>query len=215
MSTALNDASIATAAPSRTTAEHDLIRRLRAGDGQAYEELVRAYGGRMLTVARRFLPCPDDAADAVQNAFLSAFQALGSFAGGSTLGTWLHRVTINACLMLLRSRRRRHDPLVSTAAGEDLLPRFDARGHHARPVSKWYDAYTTAVESETRQQVRACIDRLPDAYRTILLLRDIEQHDTEETARLLDTTTANVKTRLHRARQMLRTELEPLFAREA
>lgn len=193
-----------TSPPGAAIAEAELLRRLRARDDRAYEQLVRDYGGRMLAVARRFLPCTEDGADAVQNAFISAFQAIDSFAGDSSLSTWLHRVTVNACLMILRARQRRE----AAIAGEHLLPQFDATGHHLRRVPDWHDAFTRASAAETRQQVRQCIDRLPASYRAVLLLRDIEELSTEATARLLATSCANVKTRLHRARQMLRTALE-------
>ena len=94
---------------------------------------------------------------------------------------------------------------------DDLLPTFDETGHHARPVRQWEDqALLRLGREETRVQVRACIDRLPAAYRTVLLLRDIEELDTEETAKQLGITPGAVKTRLHRARQALRTLLEPV-----
>jgi RNA polymerase sigma-70 factor (ECF subfamily) len=193
-----------------TDPEVQLLAALRAGDEQAYETFVRRYAGRMLVVARRFLRCEEDSADAVQDAFLSAFQALPSFAGQCQLGTWLHRIVINACLMRLRSRSRR--PTVSI---EDLLPRFAESGHHALPVAPWSEeAHSRAALAETQAQVRACIDRLPDPYRTVLLLRDMEGFDTDETAHLMGTTRAVVKTRLHRARQALRTLLAPFFRAE-
>src|SRR5215510_12491477 len=87
--------------------EPKLLERLLAGDEQAYEELVRTYGGRMLAVARRFLPVEEDARDAVQDAFLSAFRSISSFEGHAQLSTWLHRIVVNAALMKLRTRRRK------------------------------------------------------------------------------------------------------------
>jgi len=86
--------------------ERELLSRLQTGDAGAYEVLVREFGPRMLTVARRFLSHPQDSADAVQDAFVSAFQSIHSFQGQSTLATWLHRITVNSCLMLLRSQGR-------------------------------------------------------------------------------------------------------------
>jgi len=185
------------------TPEAVLVRRLRGGEPRAYEELVREHGPRMLVVARRMMPCPQDAADAVQDAFVSAFGAIGSFAGTSSLATWLHRVTVNACLMMIRTRSRK-----GAASIEELLPQFDQSGHHARPVARWDGVFAQVATEETRAQVRSCIDRLPDSYRAVLVMRDIEEMDTEETAAALGTTAGNVKTRLHRARQMLRTILE-------
>jgi RNA polymerase sigma-70 factor (ECF subfamily) len=190
--------------------EADLLERLRAGESGACEALVRQHAGRMLAVARRFFRSEDDCADAVQDAFLAAFRSLGEFAGQSTLGTWLHRIVVNACLERLRKQSRRRDvPL------DDLFPTFDETGHHTRSVRPWPEQGSEVLLlAETRAQVRACIDQLPEGHRTILLLRDIEEFDTDETAALLGIAPGAVKTRLHRARQALRTLLEPLIAPE-
>lgn len=186
--------------------EQVLVQQLREGDESAFETLVRDYGPRMLTVARRFLPNPQDAADGVQDAFVSAFQSIHSFKEDSSLATWLHRITLNACLMILRSRGRH-----GTVPLDELLPQFDKTGHHLRPVAHWDETFARAASNETCAWVRACVDELPEPYRSVLLLRDIEQFDTDESARLLGITAANVKTRLHRARQMLRSLLERPF----
>jgi RNA polymerase sigma-70 factor (ECF subfamily) len=177
---------------------------LRAGDAAAFEKLVRENGGRMLATARRLLRNEEDARDAVQDAFLAAFRALPGFAGQARLSTWLHRITVNAALMKLRTRRRHPESLIT-----DLLPRFDGDGVllHEAPAAVTYP--DDVVE---RQQTRAALsrglDQLPEAYRRVLILRDIEELDTEETARLLGTTAGAIKTRLHRARQALRTLVE-------
>jgi RNA polymerase sigma-70 factor, ECF subfamily len=191
--------------------EPELLRRLRAADSAAFESLVRQHGGRMLAVASRFLRSEHDREDAVQEAFISAFRAIHGFDGQSALSTWLHRITVNVCLMKLRSKRRKPETSI-----EELLPTFDDTGHQTRHTPAWEDDAHEKVETgETRQQVLECINQLPDSYRTILLLRDIEELDTSETARRLGTSVGNVKTRLHRARQALRTLLEPVFAEVA
>ncbi len=191
----------------RMHSDAELISLIRAGDEQACEELVRRHGGRMLAVAHRFFRCQHDAADAVQDAFASAFGGIASFEGASKLSTWLHRIVVNSCLMRLRSQKNRAEVPI-----EGLLPAFDEQGEHVEPVRSWTRlAHDPLSVAETREQVRACIDRLPAPYRAILVLRDIEGHDTGETARLLGCSIANVKTRLHRARQALRTLLEPIF----
>jgi RNA polymerase sigma-70 factor (ECF subfamily) len=187
--------------------EVELLEQLRSGSDAAFERLLRAYGGRMLAVARRMLGSEEDAQDAVQEAFLSAIKAVGSFAGQSKVGTWLHRIVVNAALMKLRTRRRKPEALI-----DDLLPKFLDDGHQMQPAVDWQDTADTALmKSETRTLVRSCIERLPEIYRTVLVMRDIEEVDTEETARLLGVTTAVVKTRLHRARLALRTLLDPHF----
>ena len=179
--------------------DSSLLARLRAGDQDAYTELVTSHSGRLLSVARRMLRDEEDARDVVQQGFLSAFKALPHFNGQSRISTWLHRIVVNAALMKLRSRSRRPEDSI-----ENLLPRFLEDGHHA---VKWNDvtapAETLLLQGETRARVRAAINRLPESYRTVLMLRDIEELDTEETARILGVTTNAVKIRLHRARQAL------------
>jgi len=189
--------------------ETDLLARLREGDDSAFLELVEENTGQMLAVARRFMRDEDDARDAVQDAFLSAFRALDKFAGDARLSTWLHRITINACLMKLRTRRRRPEEKI-----EDMLPGFHEDGRLANPGDPWPDGADVLLEKEeNRDLVRAAIDRLPEKFRTVLILRDIEDYDTAETAEALGLTAAGVKTRLHRARLALRGLLDTHFAR--
>src|SRR5690349_19391818 len=130
---------------------------------------------------------------------LNAFRSVSQFEGNCLIGTWLHRIVVNTALMKLRSRRRKPE-----ASIEDLLPAFQEDGHHVEQFSEWNAPADELMErAETRAMVRACIDRLPDNYREILILRDIEELSTEESARMLSTTPTAVKVRLHRARQAL------------
>jgi RNA polymerase sigma-70 factor (ECF subfamily) len=192
------------------TDEVELLARVRAGDESACEALVRRHGGRMLAVARRFLRSEEDSNDAVQDAFLSAFRSLDGFEGNSALGTWLHRIVVNICLMRLRARSRSREVRI-----DDLLPTFDETGHHRYPVRAWEDqGLARLTKAETRASVRACIDRLPEPYREVLVLRDLEELDTDQTARHLGIQPGAVKTRLHRARQALRALLEPIVLGE-
>jgi RNA polymerase sigma-70 factor (ECF subfamily) len=123
------------------------------------------------------------------------------------LSTWLHRIVASAALMKLRSRQRRPERSI-----EELLPKFLADGHQADPAVEWRDsAEAAALKAEDRAFVRDCIQQLPENYRTVLVLRDIEELDTDETARALGLSVPVVKTRLHRARQALRTLLDQRF----
>ncbi|HEX7281107.1 MAG TPA: sigma-70 family RNA polymerase sigma factor [Vicinamibacterales bacterium] len=197
----------AVAAANAAAADAILLARLRAGDAAAFEDLVRANSPRMLAVTRRILDSEDDAKDAVQEAFLSAFRSLPQFEGGSLLSTWLHRIAVNAALMKLRTRRRKPERSIET-----LLPEYLADGHHAEDFHDWnLPADRAMIGAEQRAIVRKCIGELPDNYRTVLVLRDIEELDTEETAARLGMTPNAVKIRLHRARQALRTLLDPHF----
>src|SRR5207302_2427772 len=145
-----------------------LLDGLRRGDDDAFAALVRQQAGRMRATARRLLRSDQDAEDAVQEAFVSAARAIDGFAGGSKVSTWLHRIVINTALMKLRTRRRRREESI-----DDLLPRFDEDGRRAVDGPNWEPATDALLQRrETRVRVRRAIERLPDAYRTVLLLRD-------------------------------------------
>jgi RNA polymerase sigma-70 factor, ECF subfamily len=177
---------------------------VKAGDEDACAALVSSYGDRMLAACRRLLGNDEDARDALQDAFLSAFRAIPRFQGDSLLGTWLHRIAINAALMKLRAAKRRDEGGI-----EELLPRFGEDGHHLDPPRTWAPpADDPAIREETRALVRDAIDRLPDAFRAALVLRDLEQLDNDEVARRLGTTVNAAKIRVHRARQALRNLLD-------
>jgi RNA polymerase sigma-70 factor (ECF subfamily) len=195
--------------PDLSSDERDLLARLRAGDDGAYEELVRAYSPRLLAVARRIVGNDEEARDVIQDAFLNAFRSLRTFHGDARLSTWLHRIVVNSALMKLRTRRRKPEESI-----EPLLPAFLADGHYAEKFSSWGERADEALSrTETQELVRSRIDQLPESFRTVLVLRDIEGLDTEETARVLDTTPNAVKIRLHRARAALRTLLAPHLGR--
>lgn len=189
--------------------DNALLQQLRAGDDRAYELLVRTYGGRLLAVARTFLRNEDDARDAVQDAFISAFKAIPRFQGDAQLGTWLHRIVVNAALMKLRRRRRKPEESI-----EPLLPTFLDDGHHAVDQAEWAAQADKLLESkQSALMVRAAIAQLPEGHRTVLILRDIEERSTEEVALELGVTANAVKIRLHRARQALGTLLRVESAR--
>lgn len=184
----------------------ELVARLQAGDSGAFEALVRRESGPLLRAARRFLRSEEDARDAVQDAFISAYKSIGSFAANSRLSTWLHRILINAALMRLRTQKRRPEEDI-----EAYLPRFAEDGHQLEPSVPWTEpaADDFLERAETRDLVRSAIERLPEQYRIVLVLRDIEEMTTEETAEALGITPNAVKIRLHRGRQALRTLLDP------
>jgi len=185
--------------------EEALLEGLRRGDDGAFEQLVRSLGGRMLAVARRLLRSDADAEDAVQDGFLQAFRKIDTFEGGSKVSTWLHRIVVNAALMKLRKQKRTHE-----VSMEDLLPRFMEDGHRIDATGPWEVTPEDVVHRQELQQlVHEKIDQLPDSYRTVLVLRDIEQRDTAESAELLGLSVNATKTRLHRARQALRALLDP------
>lgn len=218
MNAMLNESDIDTAAPASASRVHPdrpvmpdsieeaaLLRRLQAKDHAAFAILVRKYSGRMQAVAERLLGDEDEAQDAVQQAFISAFNSLHQFAGNAQLGTWLHRIVVNAALMKLRARRRRPE----TVSIDELLPAFEADGHRRNPKPAWAASSSEILERrDLRDMIRRKISQLPEEYRIVLTLRDIEELDTAETSEFLAITPGAVKTRLHRARMALRELLE-------
>lgn len=192
---------VAVSAP--TAEEAALVTSLQRGDEDAFTFVIRDYGRPLLATARRMLGNDEDANDALQETFLSAFQAIRSFEGKSRLGTWLHRIAVNTVLMKLRRRKRSCERSI-----DDLLPHFHSDGHHVEPPCPFSDAAIAALQSsESRELLWRGIDQLPPAYREVIVLRDIEGLSTEETALHLGITTNAIKIRLHRARQALRTLL--------
>lgn len=190
--------------------EATLVAALKARDPDAFETLVRLHAPRLLAVGRRMLDNEEDARDAVQDTFVSAFRSIDRFQAQSKLSTWLHRIVVNMALMRLRTRRRKPEESL-----EPLLPIFTEDGHHAQEFSAWDEpADRLAEREETRRLVRQAIIELPEQYSEVLVLRDIQELDTNETARELGITPNAVKIRLHRARQALRTKLDEHLRQE-
>ena len=168
-----------------------------------FEQLVDDFTPRLLSVAKRFLRNDEDAADAVQDAFLAAFVSRHRFKGESSVYTWLYRIVVNVCLMKLRSRANTH------CISLEALSRLSPDGCYHEPTVSFTELPVIKLESEEMNQlVRRCIDMLPNDYRNIILLRDIEQLDTDQASQQLKVSHAVVKTRLHRARRALRAMIE-------
>ena len=185
-----------------------LIAGLKAGENSVFETLLRTYGGRLLATARRMLHNEEDARDAVQEAFINAYRARESFKGDAQISTWLHSIVVNAALMKLRTRRRKPEEPI-----ENYLPRYLPDGHHTERFASWTEPADVALSrKETAAMVRSAIEDLPETYRTVVLLRDIEGLSTEETAKIVETTPNAVKIRLHRGRLALRTLIAPHLA---
>ena len=173
-----------------------------------FERVIRQHGGSMLAVARRLAGNEADAHDCLQEAFLQAFDKLDSFEGRAALRTWLHRIVVNTCLMALRRRKRKNEQPI-----DPLMPEFDANGCRLEPTWRLEESADSLVQrQEVRALVLSAIDQLPDSYRIVLVLRDIEEYNTDEVAKLLETNPGVVKTRLHRARAALKKLLEPVFS---
>lgn len=194
-------------ASASTTAVSDveLLTGLRAGAPDAYRRLVEAHGGRMLSVARRIVD-EDDARDSVQDAFVQVFRKLDTFQGNSTLATWLHRIVVNAALMRRRTRKRHAE--VSLA---DLMPVFDGAGCRIEPTYTELHTPDLADQIEVQTAVIDALAKLPEEAREIIVMRDVQGLDTQQTADELGISLSATKVRLHRARAALKQILEPVF----
>jgi RNA polymerase sigma-70 factor (ECF subfamily) len=194
------------AAPNPSSLDDDaLLRRIRAGDRDAFADLMRRYNRRLYRVARSVLRDDAEAEDALQDAYLQAYRALPAFRGDSALGTWLTRIVVNAALMRQRKTVRLADVIeLGADFGSD-----DAPAPH--PAGDRFDEPAqpelAALRAQTRRLIETGIDKLPAAFRTVFMLRAVEELTVEETAATLDIPEATVRTRYFRARAMLREAL--------
>jgi RNA polymerase sigma-70 factor, ECF subfamily len=182
--------------------ERRLVAQLRRHEPEAFEAMVRRYGSRMLAVARHMLRYEDDARAAVQEAVLTAADSVASFRDGADLSTWLRGFVAKAALMRQRTRRRTAEESLDA-----LLPRFDETGHWAKRVPAMALPGDVYERGETRAAVARCLDRLPESFRTTLVLRDLEGFTAADVAALVGTTPGAVRSRTHLARQALHTVL--------
>jgi RNA polymerase sigma-70 factor (ECF subfamily) len=174
------------------------------------EELVRDNISWMLALAERLLRDRALAEDAVQEAFVSVFRGIAAFEGRSSLKTWLHRITVNASLTQLRKIKRLAEQPI-----DELYPEFDR--YECRIEAPW--THLTSLQEvleneELSSRVNDGIGALPDSYRIVLQLRDVEGYNTGDVAALVEISEANVKVRLHRARAALKKLLEPVLRGE-
>lgn len=182
-----------------------LVRLAQGGDTRAFDELVRRYRDKVFRLTFKILRHEDDAAEALQDAFLSAYRGLPKFKSESTFSTWLYRVATNASLMKYRKRRSGH---VSLEQSQSANP--EAEGIQ---IPDWTQhPLQDLLDTETREVMEDSVRRLPEELRTVFVLRDIQGLSNAEVAEILDLTVAAVKSRLHRARIFLRDRLNRHFA---
>ena len=185
-----------------------LVAAARAGDAAAFEELVARYEDKIFRLTNNITGNREDAEDAMQDAFLKAFAHLDGFHGESRFYTWLVRIAANEALMRLRKRRPNHFSLDQPIEGEaDLMP---------RELEEWSpNPEQLYAQSEIDGIVATFVDQLEDEYRIVLVLRDVEELSTQETADALGISLSNVKSRLLRARLKLREQLSRHFRQGA
>ena len=180
-----------------------LAERIGRGDQLAFEALMRKYNGKLFRIARAILKDDSDAEDTLQDAYLEAYRHIGDFRGGSELATWLTRIVINQALMRVRKERRRTSilPFRTALTNETESPEAQV------PDQRSESASASVIREETRRMLERRIDELPVAFRTVFVMREVEEMSVEETARCLSISPATVRTRLFRARALLRESL--------
>ncbi len=188
-----------------TVPDDELVRRAQAQDNRAFDELVRRYRDKVYRLCFKILRHEEDAAEALQDAFLSAYRGLKNFKAESTFSTWLYRVATNASLMKYRKRRDGHVSLEQSQSNDEDTESLQIPDWSSQPLKELLDA-------ETREVMEEGIQRLPEELRTVFVLRDIEGLSNAEVGEILELTVAAVKSRLHRARIALRDRLNRYFA---
>jgi RNA polymerase sigma factor (sigma-70 family) len=192
----------------RQEEDRQLVSRAQAGDISAFEALVEAHRDKVYGLALRMTRSEADAAEIAQDTFLSAYQHLKDFRGDAAFGSWVHRIAANNALMRLRHRR------VVRAAEEELQgPDFTERGSLAEyPPQDWSrSAEGKILDAELGRAIQEATDRLPEGYREVFLLKDLEGLSYEQIAEATGDSIPAIKSRLHRARLALREAIDRFY----
>lgn len=191
--------------------DQDLIDRIRAGDYSAFEELVSRFERKVYALALKLTGNQADAEEIAQDVFLTIYQKLDSFRGESALSSWIYRVTANAAFMKLRDRRKRkatsyeEQATSAAAADDDAAPDVTATW----PQADWSAQADEQLEQgELGDQLKDAIAQLPDKFKLIFLLKDVQGLSNEEIGDIVNMSVPAVKSRLHRARLFLRERLQ-------
>jgi RNA polymerase sigma-70 factor, ECF subfamily len=179
---------------------NQLVAQAKAGGREAFTELVELFSERIYNLGLRILKNPDDAADVLQETFLAVYEKINSFDGRSNFFTWLYRIATNFALMKLRKEKR------TVYTDQDMEEHYDNPGKIQ--IHEWQDfPLRDMLNEEFRKHLDVAVDRLPEIYRSVFLLRDVENLSIKETSKILGITESNVKIRLKRARVYLRENL--------
>jgi len=192
--------------------DRQLLARAQDGDVSAFEALVDAHRDKVYGLALRMTRSDADAAEITQDTFLSAYQHLKEFRGDAAFGSWVHRIAANNALMRLRHRR------VAQAAEQELQgPEFTERGSLAEyPLSDWSrDAEGKALDAELGTAIQQAADQLPQGYREVFLLKDVEGLSYEQISEVTGDSIPAIKSRLHRARLALREAIDAFYNRDS
>lgn len=178
--------------------DEKLVERIIAGERELYEVIMRRYNEQLYRITWSYLGDEETVRDTMQSAYIKAFEKLDTFRGEASFSTWLVRIAINEALQAVRKRKKRGERISVT----DLLQ------NHQMVASRNDNPAMETERNDLMERLEEAIEALPPKYRTVFVMREVEQMSTRETAECLDLTASNVKVRLHRARNMLRDHLE-------
>jgi RNA polymerase sigma-70 factor (ECF subfamily) len=183
--------------------DEQLVVMSRQGDGQAFGELVQRYQNRVYSLAYRYMGNEDDAYDMAQETFIKAFRSLRSFKGESSFGTWIYRVTTNVCLDEIRRRKRRVVPL----SLDEPVATADGNEYEKEIADNSLGADILYEHKELSQYIQKLLDEMKPDHKAAIILRDIMELSYEEIAAVLDCSVGTVKSRINRARNILKKKL--------
>lgn len=198
----------------RTVSKHptdeqqpELSRLLKEHDELAYEELLNQYSNKVFRLAISLVKHREDAEDVTQEVFLTVCSRVSDLKESKALSSWIYRITVNASLIKIRKSRR-----FEQVSFEEDLPRFNRNGMHVKPVKDWSEnPEEKASSKEVMDFIRENLKELPESYKVVFLLRDVEGLSNNEVAEVLDISLTATKSKLHRARLFMRERLSKYF----
>jgi RNA polymerase sigma-70 factor, ECF subfamily len=192
------EAARSTVAREASLTDEEIVGRVLAGETALFELIMRRHNAQLFRATRSILRDDAEAEDAVQQAYISAYEHLAQFHGDARLATWLTRIAIRAALDRARAAQRRAEIHLITSEEERAMA----------PAAGSPDPEAAAASGELRLVVEQAVDRLPEIYRVVFMLREVQQVSTAEAASILEVSEEVIKVRLHRAKQLLRTAIE-------
>jgi RNA polymerase sigma-70 factor (ECF subfamily) len=193
--------------PTQKKSDLELIVEFQKGDQRSFEELISRYSNKVFSLASRLTRNAEDAEEVLQDVFVTVHRKIGGFEGKSSFSSWLYRVTVNAAFMKLRKRKQDQTvPLEELIQQPVVVPALKS------PESSFVDSQS--IRNEMLEALEAAIRKLPDDYRPVFILRDVDGLTSREVSKILDLTVPAVKSRLHRSRLMLRRRLNRFFVEQ-
>jgi RNA polymerase sigma-70 factor (ECF subfamily) len=183
----------------------EVVNQFKAGDALAFEEIVSRYESKIMSLALRFTRNQEDAEEVMQDVFTTVYRKIDGFRGQSAFSSWLYRIVVNAAFMKLRKRKQSQ-----TVGMDDLSPAIKQYCIDRETFNGSY-SQNVAISHEMQSMIQHAVNRLPDQYRAVFVLRDVDGLSNQETGEILNLSIPAVKSRLHRSRIMLRKKLQRYY----